>query len=291
MAAAAHPNNVRARITEAALRELYLAQRLTLAQVAAHFGVADITVRRRLHDLGLSARPRGPSPNHEWTQLRTAWSPDIAYVVGVIATDGNLSGDRRHLTVSSKDIDLLETVRRCLALTSSIVRCSGTKCFRIQWSDRSFYEWLRGVGLTPAKSLTLGPINVPDETFRDFVRGCIDGDGSIVTYVDRFNTTKNAKYVYDRLFVSIVSASPSFLEWIRRTVSRLRGLKGHLTVRRIPKHHDMWCLRYAKRESVILLRWIYYHADVPALRRKRERAERAMAQATWYRHSLSDRID
>ena len=249
MAGTPHKNNVRAKMTPAnTLRELYVEKRLTLAQAAEHFDVAPITVRRRLDDLGITTRPRGPSPNYALAEVRTAWSPEVAYVVGVIATDGNLSGDGRHLSVSSRDIDLLATVRRCLALNSSITPCRATKCFHIQWGDRVFYDWLVKIGLTPAKSLTLGQIAVPDEVFRDFLRGCIDGDGSIVTYVDRFNTSKNAKYVYDRLFISLVSASPAFLRWIRATVRRLRGVKGHLTVRRIPRRHDVWCLRYAKRE-------------------------------------------
>lgn len=287
MAAAPHPNNLRAAIPEGALRELYLGRRLTLEQAAAHFGVAPITVRRRLSDLDIPARPRGPSGNHDFAKIRTAWSPEVAYVVGLIATDGNLSRDGRHLAVSSKDMDLLEALRRCLALKGSITRYSGTSCFRIQWADRVFYDWLLTIGLMPAKSLALGPIAVPDEVFRDFLRGCIDGDGSIVTYVDRFNASKSEKYVYDRLFVSVVSASPRFLPWIQSTVRRLRGVSGHLTVRRSSTHNDLWRLRYGKRESVRLLAWIYHHADIPALRRKRERAERAMAGATWYRHSLA----
>jgi len=30
--------------------------------------------------------------------------------------------------------------------------------------------------ITPAKSLTLGRLAVPDDHFADFVRGCVDGD-------------------------------------------------------------------------------------------------------------------
>jgi hypothetical protein len=55
-------------------------------------------------------------------------------------------------------------------------------------------DWLAEVGLTPAKSLTLGPLTVPDENFADFFRGCLDGDGSIVTYIDRHHTVKSARY-------------------------------------------------------------------------------------------------
>jgi hypothetical protein len=280
MPAAAHPNNMRVAIAEDVLRELYVEQGLTLEKAAARCGVSPITVRRRLRDLGIPARRRGPYRNHAVGRFRTSWSRDLAYVVGLIATDGNLSNDGRHLSVSSQDIDLLETLRHCLRLDASITRCSGSRCYRIQWGDRTFYDWLLSVGLMPAKSLTLGPLDVPDDYFADFVRGCIDGDGSIVTYLDRFNTPKNPKYVYDRLFVSVVSGSPRFLQWMQLSVLRLRGLSGHLTVRRSPKYHDLWCLRYAKRESVALLKWIYYAHDVPALRRKREHADRAMVGAT-----------
>ena len=100
-----------------------------------------------------------------------------------------------------------------------------------------------------------------------FFRGCIDGGGSIVTYVDRYNTFKNPAYVYTRLFVSIVSASERFPSWLRATVRRLVGVSGHLTVKRSVGRSDIWCLRYAKRESLTLLRWMYA-SGAPSLRRK-----------------------
>lgn len=48
------------------------------------------------------------------------WSPEIAYAVGLIATDGCLSIDGRHLDFTSKDIQLLETFKKCLELKSKI---------------------------------------------------------------------------------------------------------------------------------------------------------------------------
>ena len=138
---------------------------------------------------------------------------------------------------------------------------------------RVFYDWLISLGLTPAKSLTLGPLGVPDEYFVDFFRGCIDGDGSIVTYVDRYNTFKNRRYVYTRVYLSLVSASPRFIEWIRASLQRLCGVKGSVGIGRCEGRNDVWRLRYAKREAVLLLRWMYYAPDVPCLQRKRQCAE------------------
>src|SRR5919198_1804276 len=281
MAVSPAPTNIRARITEDELRSLYLGDRLTIEQVAARFDVATTTTSRRMRDLGIAARPRGPTPRG-WMGARTGcdpndvttWSAALAWVVGLITTDGNLSPNGRGLAVTSKDKDLFETVQRCLGLDGGIGRTFGGwghECLRLQWKDRRFYRWLTAIGLMPAKSLRLGPLAVPDEYFPDFLRGCIDGDGSIVTYVDRYNTAKDPKYVYDRLFVSLVSASPRFLEWVRTSVLRLRSLSGHLTVKRGVGHHDIWCLKYAKRESINLLKWIYYAPDVPALARKRQK--------------------
>lgn len=255
------------------LRQLYVDERLTADAIAARLHCSPITVLRRLRRFGIPARPRGPLHQARTLNGDITWSPNLAWVVGLIATDGNLSRDGRHLTLTSIDRDLLETLRVCLNLGVAITPQSGGhghSGLRVQWSDRHFYDWLVGIGLTPAKSLTLRPLAIPDAVFSDFLRGCIDGDGSITTYIDRYNTFKKPTYVYTRLFVSIVSASPRFLEWLRATVQRLVGLSGHLIVKRSPLHKNIWCLRYAKRESLALLRWIYREPDAPCLRRKHD---------------------
>lgn len=128
--------------------------------------------------------------------------------------------------------------------------------------------------MTPAKSLTLGPLKIPDEFFSDFFRGSIDGDGSIVVYNDRYNALRDERYVYERLYVSLVSASRRFLDWVQSSVQRLIGIHGSMTEKRSPGKHSLWRLRYAKQESISALRWMYYAPDVPCLHRKRVIAER-----------------
>ena len=255
------------------LRRLYLDERLTIVQIARMLRCGGTTILRRLRRFGIPARPRGPVPGYRSATEPIEWTADVAYAVGLIATDGNLSGKPGRLSIVSKDVDLLDTVRRRLNLTVPIRPHTGGYghgCHRIAWSDRRFYDWLATVGLTPEKSLTLGPLAIPDEYFPDFFRGCIDGDGSIFTYVDRYNTSKNPAYVYTRLFVSIVSASPRFVEWLQARVRCLRGLSGSLTIRKSVSRRDMWCLKYAKRESLAMLRWMYYAPEVASLGRKRD---------------------
>lgn len=260
--------NFRSNISADELKRLYLDEGLTIDEIAARFGLCHTSVRRRMDDLGMGARPRGPYVERDRDY---AWSPELAYVVGLIATDGNLSIDGRHLTVTSADRDLLETVRACLRTTTSIVPTNGghigSLYYRLQWSDRAFYDWLLSIGLMPAKSLRLGPLAIPDEYFADFLRGCIDGDGTIVTYTDRYNTFKSEDYVYERLFVALVSASYPFLEWIHSNLNRLLGVSGGIA----KNHRTCWTLKYMKKDSIQLLNWMYYSYEVPCLARKRNK--------------------
>jgi len=261
-------------IDDTLLRRLYVDGNLTAQRIVTQVGCSPTTILRRLRRFGISPRHRGPAPGRN-TPL--AWSAEAAYAVGLVATDGNLSSDGRHMSFISKDRDLVETFRRCLELTT-LVRTlrtrTGSALYRVQWCDRRLYDWFLSLGLMPAKSLRLGRLAIPDDRFADFFRGCIDGDGSVRVYKDRYHCTKKDRYVYERLYVSLVSASLAFVDWVRTTVSRLVHVAGAIHEERRAGQRPIWTLRYAKAESIRLLRWMYYAPDVPSLERKRVTAEK-----------------
>jgi len=95
----------------------------------------------------------------------------------------------------------------------------------------------------------------------------------VTVYVDRYHTVKSERYVYERLYVTLVSASRAFLDWIQATIHRVLSMKGSIAVRRVEGRSPLWTLRYAKSESIELLRRIYYSPTVSCLARKRETAE------------------
>src|SRR2546425_8606595 len=183
---------------------MYFDEQRTIDEIAVRLGCGATTIARRLRRAGIMARRRGPNParyvpRSGCTLPAVGWSPRTAWVVGLLATDGNLSRTKR-LSITSKDRDLLETVKVCLGLTNAVGVCMngrGQRYSKLQWGDRRFYEWLTVVGLTPAKSLTLGPLLIPDAYFADFFRGCIDGDGSVLVYTDRYHTRKKERYIYE----------------------------------------------------------------------------------------------
>ena len=268
-------------IGPAALRRMYLEELRSTDEIACYVGCSATTVRRHLRRFNIPVRSRGPCVERRTrTGIAVAprgWSVETAYVVGLIATDGNLERRKPVITIVSKDATLLETVRRCLHLRTRIRKHGGDGVgpyYRLSWYDRSLYQWLRNVGLTPAKSLTLPPLHIPDDHFADFFRGCIDGDGSILVYTDRYHAATCDRYVYERLYLSIVSASYAFIDWLRATVYRLTHAEGAMTVRTRAGAHSVWTLRYSKTESIRLLKWMYYAPDLPCLQRKWATAEK-----------------
>jgi len=221
--------------------------------------------------------PKAKLPDKEFE-----WSPEIAYAIGLLATDGNLSKDRRHITMRSSDVQLLKTFKKCLNLKSKITQSKNDgwakkPSYRVQFSNAQFYRWLFRIGLFPAKTYTIGKLNIADKYFMDFLRGHLDGDGCIITYKDFYNTYKNPKYIYTRLWVRFMSASKIHMEWLRKNVYRLLNIKGHFSQRK-PWRSDQttstWHLKFAKKDSIKLLSWLYYHPNVPCLIRKRKIAEK-----------------
>ena len=193
-----------------------------MAEVARRFACSASTVRRRLRAWSIPTRTQGPKTSHHGVHGAAgglAWSAEVAWIVGLMASDGNLARTGHALSLTSNDVELLESVRSILRIGNRLGHVRGGlghACHRLQWRDRELYGWLSDIGLTPRKSLTLGPLTVPDEYFADFFRGCIDGDGTILVYTDRHHATRNATYVYERLYLSIVSAAARSSSGCRR---------------------------------------------------------------------------
>lgn len=210
------------------------------------------------------------------------WTPGLAYVIGLLTTDGNLSKDGRHITMRSSDTQLLKTFKKCLGLTTKIAQSKNDgwakkPSYRVQFSNAQFYRWLLKIGLFPNKTYTISKLKIPDKYFPDFLRGHLDGDGSVWTYEDQWNTFKNPKYIYTRLYTCFKSASKIHIDWLRKNIIKLMSIKGHVNEEGPQRSYQitsMWKLKFAKKDSIKLLSWLYYNPNVPCLIRKRKIAEK-----------------
>ena len=190
------------------------------------------------------------------------------------------------MTMRSSDFAQLRTFKNCLKLSNKIARSKNygwakKPSYRLQFGNVQFYRWLNKIGLFPNKTHTVGELKIPNKYFPDFLRGHLDGDGTITTYKDYYNTFKNPKYIYIRLWVRFMSASKIHIDWIRKTIFRLSSLKGHTAQGKIYRPYQttrMWHLKFGKKESIKLLSWLYYNLNVPCLKRKRKIAQKFIKQ-------------
>lgn len=204
------------------------------------------------------------------SKVDTTWSPELAYVVGIIATDGNLSPDGRHINITSKDEEMVQIVKKLLRLENKIGRkargySNDKKYFVFQFGDINFYEFLLSIGLMPAKSKVLNAVDIPSLFFRDFLRGCIDGDGNI-------GISRHPESRLPQLRVRLASASPDFLVWIHQTIRRECDVRGGYTYH--DRRKSVYTLSFGKADSMKIIKSMYYEKSLPSLKRKRSVASK-----------------
>ena len=196
-----------------------------------------------------------------------SWSADIAYIVGLIASDGCLSKDGRHIDFTSKDLQLAQLFQKLIKPGAKIgYKNAGLNnhgvYYRIQFSDSSLYDFLLSTGMTPNKSLIIPGLKIPKEYFADFLRGEFDGDGCIYGYKDSRWPNSFMHYT------TFTCASLAFLKWIQDSINTQISCAGMGTLR---KSGGAYQLSYAKKDSLLIFNYMYYDDDVPRLIRKYQR--------------------
>lgn len=198
------------------------------------------------------------------------------YLAGLVATDGCLSRSRRHVALVAKDREFLEMIRDRCRITNKVCEHfngQGQLSHGINICGRSYWEELARIGLTPAKSKTMGALNVPDRMMPDFFRGVVDGDGSIRRWTHPGNGG-------EQWSLRIYSASPAFLEWLKSSLTRLIGIEGKIH----HGHDSVWVLKYGKIAAQRALRACYDEV-APALERKRRLALSCAATKNGWKRS------
>ena len=203
-------------------------------------------------------------------KIKIRWSPEFAYAIGLLTTDGNLSSDRRHMSLVSKDMEQILNFKKCLELKVVIGKSSNgkhddQKYYRVQFGDVIFFRFLISIGLHPKKSKTLREIMMPKKYFFDFLRGHFDGDGCFYSYWDK---RWKSSFMFYTVFVS---ASKEHIDWLRTEIASRLKIHGHVTK---AVKSSVYQLKYAKGESLRLLPEIYYDRQVVCLSRKRIKIEK-----------------
>lgn len=213
-------------------------------------------------------RQRGPTPKKI---VDERWTPNLAYAIGLLATDGCMARHSHLIDLTSKDDEQLNNFSKCLGLKLFIGKKHnghGQVSSRVQFKNVIFYNFLLSIGLTPAKSKTIGRLKIPQKYFFDFLRGVFDGDGSTYSYWDK---RWKSSFMY---YLTFVSASKLFIDWIRSEINESVACVGHITK---DGKGSTYQLKYAKREAQIIIRKMYCSKKSIYLSRKYLKIKKMLA--------------
>lgn len=192
--------------------------------------------------------------------FETIDNPDKAYWLGVIYSDGYISKSCRYtnilgLAVSEKDLEWVEKFKYFLGYNGEIkhyVTSSGFKkgisYVRLSIGNNKIVEDLEKLGVVEHKTKKISCL--PNISFLDdFIRGYIDGDGSLLQRLPCFQISGNKDFLED--------------------IAKYFKLPYHL----IPDK-TIYSLRYNVRESRYLEKRLYENANY-YLQRKYDIAKRS----------------
>lgn len=142
-------------------------------------------------------------------------SEEKAYWLGFLYADGAISSSDNtiELSLQSKDIHHLEKFRDNLGfLKDKHIFQDETRC-RFMFKNKHLKQSLINLGCSPQKSLTLcfpTEEQVPTEFLFDFIRGYVDGDGSVMI-------GQNHLGVYNKPRLSILGTENFLMALIEKT--------------------------------------------------------------------------
>jgi hypothetical protein len=183
------------------------------------------------------------------------WSNEMAWVLGLIITDGNIHTNLNSFSFSQQDEPLVMKVRDLLGSTHPIIPPRHTtKAYVLNIGSQTMVKDLNKLGVTPAKSLTMNFPTIPNNYLHHFVRGVFEGNGWVQDRGYVLNVTSGSKDFAEGLL-------EVFLEWGLN--SRITTEEGKNTVYRIRVS--------GKNDVEIFYSLIYYDCGENFSSKKRER--------------------
>ena len=277
-------------LTKEKLLELYVEKKMSLTDIGKLAGCTRVNVHYKMKKFGIDARSKtdartmaldkgkikttridkfGNEEEVIFQKIRynenffKTWSAEMAYVLGLIYTDGNLhirkdkSGyDLGILSFGQKDIELVEKFLKLMNCDATIryrerrelESTTAGELYYFCIGNNDIANDLVRLGVTPNKSLDMQFPDIPDDYLRHFVRGFFDGDGSV--FLDQ------GKYIR----IMLLSGSISFMETLNEKLSSsglpMRNIYGDYKQQRNAHY-----IRYGTKHALKFFNLIY--RDVP----------------------------
>lgn len=187
------------------------------------------------------------------------WSNEMAYVLGLIASDGcvtkNPKGMNTQWQIIQSDKEFLKKILKTIGSTHKITKDNRSTAYRFFIGSVEMVDDLICLGIEPNKSKTIEMPRVPKQYISHFLRGIIDGDG----------------WIHHRGYtMNITSASPKFADSILNIFLSLR-LNARIKSQISEGGTRIYRITVSGKQDVLRLSdWLYEDCEELYLPRKRE---------------------
>ncbi len=241
------------------LHELYYEQKLSLQKIGELYGKPREYIHRRMIKYGFKARTRSEAWKHRGTDdvyeinedFFHNWSKEMAYILGLILTDGNIGTDDDRISITMKDVELLEKVKKKLESNHLIKHLKAYGTYQFGFAREKMSDRLRELGITKNKSLDVKFPDIPSKFLSHFIRGVFDGDGSV------FFEPRSKK---SPLRVSFTSGSKAFITTLEHNLHSFAGLSKR-NIYEKQSTNTTYYFRYPHKDCLKFFDYIYAGAD------------------------------
>lgn len=209
---------------------------------------------------------------------------DISYyLLGAFITDGCVykNGTNYACQLSSVDTDWLDLIKTRFGKNLKLHNFRDNY-YGLRITRNDIAQWFISHGCTPRKTLTVDFPIVPEKYIPDFLRGLIDGDGSIGVYYTEIN---NKTYI--KKSCQFISASKKLIDGFKSITDKL-DIKSTIGKRKMQDHelngkivkskNQTYVLSFSNDNTKKLLQFLYYPNNKLSMPRKQKIANQIINQ-------------
>mgnify|MGYP003488273913 FL=1 len=200
-------------------------------------------------------------------------TPNMAYILGLLASDGNISKNENGIFIELEktDLPLLEDIEKITGNTRPIKfyvhdhhNGTVTEAAKFQAWSAEWKQDLAVYGITPEKTFSLTPpMRLKKELYIYYLKGYFDGDGSF--------SVKTAAETDG--MISFIGTSKEVVEWMRDVLVNQYGIMtGKIQIRTLQSGHKFYHFCIYSHDSI---RWLYHlwydDPSVLSMQRKKDK--------------------
>lgn len=231
------------------------------------------TIQKVVRDNGI-ARKGGYKNLMDHNYFETIDTPDKAYFLGLLLTDGNVHYDKRQanrqpsiqISLKGEDIDIIEKFKQEVKADNKISVYTGDGRFECVFIVHSLKmaQDLEKYDIKPQKTFLINKMpEVPRQYTRDLIRGIFDGDGTV------YILTKDNKLRFG--FYGTHNLVDDIINFLHCEIN--------LPLNKITDKDTVSFITFGKMEQICsFYNYIYYSPDVTCLKRKRDKFEKYLSE-------------